>query len=256
MWKKLFGNNSGKKHVDILNKIDPKKIPQHIAIIMDGNGRWAKNKGLMRVMGHRKGVETFKEIARFASKIGVKYLTVYAFSTENWKRPQEEVVFLMNLFEEFIDKEIDVMYEENFIFKFIGDKNGISETLNNKFEFAQMRTAKNTGCVLNIAINYGSRAEITQAVKIICKDVIDGKISIDDINEKLISENLYTKNQPDPDLVIRPSGDIRISNFLLWQIAYSEFWFTDINWPDFKSKNLIEAIIYYQSRERRFGGLK
>lgn len=256
MWKKLFGKDNKNEETNIFDRIDPKKIPQHIAIIMDGNGRWAKNKGLMRTLGHKAGVEVLKDIVKTASDIGVKYLTVYAFSTENWKRPQDEVDFLMNLFSEYIDREIDELDKNNIILNFIGEVDKLSEKLQNKFEFAQSRTSKNTGCVLNVAVNYGSRAEIVRAVKIISKDVIDKKISIDDINEKIINENLYTKNQPDPDLVIRPSGDIRISNFLLWQIAYSEFWFTDINWPDFKSENLIEAIIHYQSRERRFGGLK
>ena len=256
MWKKLFGKECSKKQVDVFDKIDSKKIPQHIAIIMDGNGRWAKNKGLMRTFGHKAGVEVLKDIVKTASDIGVKYLTVYAFSTENWKRPQDEVDFLMNLFSEYIDREIDELDKNNIVLNFIGEVDKLSETLQNKFEFAQMRTVKNTGCVLNVAVNYGSRTEIVRAVKIISQDVVDGKVAIDNIDEKLISENLYTKNQPDPDLVIRPSGDIRISNFLLWQIAYSEFWFTDINWPDFKPENLLEAIIYYQSRERRFGGLK
>lgn len=256
MWKKFFGKNTKKNQTENSNNIDASKIPQHIAIIMDGNGRWAQNKGLMRTFGHRKGVETFKEISRFASKIGVKHLTVYAFSTENWKRPQSEVDFLMNLFEEYIDKEIDTLYKENFIFKFIGDKSALSEKLNSKFEFAQSRTEKNTGCVLNVAINYGSRAEIVRAVKIIGNDLKNDKITVDEIDESLISSCLYTNGQPDPDLVIRPSGDIRISNFLLWQIAYAEFWFTDINWPDFKPEHLLTAIKYYQSRERRFGGLK
>ncbi|MBP9537252.1 MAG: isoprenyl transferase [Negativicutes bacterium] len=256
MWKKFFGKNTKKNQTKNSNNIDVGKIPQHIAIIMDGNGRWAQNKGLMRTFGHRAGVGVLKDIVKTASDIGVKHLTVYAFSTENWKRPQDEVDFLMNLFSEYIDKEIDELETNNIVIRFIGEIEKLSTKLQDKFEFAQSRTAKNTGCVLNIAVNYGSRAEIVRAVKIIGNDLKNDKITVDEIDESLISSCLYTKGQPDPDLVIRPSGDIRISNFLLWQIAYAEFWFTDINWPDFKPEHLLTAIKYYQSRERRFGGLK
>ena len=241
---------------DLLDNIDKTNIPKHIAIIMDGNGRWAKSKGQERTFGHRNAISAVRNAIAACTKADVEYLTLYTFSTENWKRPQDEVDFLMNLFSEYIDKEIDELETNNIVIRFIGEIEKLSTKLQDKFEFAQSRTAKNTGCVLNIAVNYGSRAEIVRAVKIIGNDLKNDKITVDEIDESLISSCLYTKGQPDPDLVIRPSGDIRISNFLLWQIAYAEFWFTDINWPDFKPEHLLTAIKYYQSRERRFGGLK
>lgn len=226
-----------------------KQIPNHIAIIMDGNGRWAKRRGLPRTFGHKEGAAALRKIITHAAKIGVKYLTVYAFSTENWKRSQEEVSALMFLFKSYIKNEEKNIMENNIRFMVSGRKDNVSSSLLEAIGNLQEKSKNNTGLTFNIAFNYGGRAEIVDAINKILKS---GKESI---NEDEFSKYLYN-DIPDPELLIRTSGELRISNFLLWQIAYSEFWFTDINWPDFKSKNLIEAIIYYQSRERRFGGLK
>lgn len=256
MWKKLFGTeNNDISQLDAYQKIDLNQVPKHIAIIMDGNGRWAQKKGLLRTLGHKAGVDTLKKIVKAAMKIEVKALTVYAFSTENWKRPHEEVDFLMNLFSEYLEREIDELYTDNTKIQFSGRIHELSKGLQNQIENAQTRTAGNTGLILNLAVNYGSRDEITRAVKIIAQQVLDHKITVDEIEESTIEQNLYTVDLPPLDLVIRPSGDLRISNFLLWQIAYAEFWFTETNWPDFKPSDLIEAIVDYQKRDRRFGGL-
>lgn len=256
MWKKWIGKkNTDIATVDGCDGIDLSRLPGHIAVIMDGNGRWAQKQGLLRTLGHRAGVESLKEVVRAASNIGVKALTAYAFSTENWKRPDEEVSFLMNLFSEYIDREIDELDSENIKIKFIGRIEELSEVLQIKFENAQTRTANNTGLILNLAVNYGSRDEITRAVKIITQKVVNYELSLNDINEQIIDNFLDTAGVPQLDLVIRPGGDYRISNFLLWQAAYAEFWYTDINWPDFKPCHLYEAILEYQKRDRRFGGL-
>lgn len=257
MWKKWIGRKETEnKSAEIYADIDLSKLPRHIAIIMDGNGRWAQKQGLLRTFGHRVGVESLKEIVRSASNIGIKALTAYAFSTENWKRPDEEVTFLMNLFSEYIDREIDELDAENIKIRFIGRIEELSDQLKIKFENAQTRTADNTGLILNLAVNYGSRDEITRAVKIIAQKVVENKVSIDAIDEKMLEDSLDTAGVPPLDLVIRPGGDYRISNFLLWQAAYAEFWYTNINWPDFKPCHLYEAIRDYQKRDRRFGGVK
>lgn len=257
MWKKWLGKIGGaedKSH--LYQALDEKRIPKHIAIIMDGNGRWAQKRGMPRAFGHREGAETLKKIVRFSSDIGVGALTAYAFSTENWKRPTEEVHLLMKLISDYLDGNIEEMHQNNVKVRFIGKTEELSDMLRRKIEKAQTRTANNTGLVLNLAVNYGARTEITRAVEIIASQVRDGMIKPEDITENTIQQQLYTANLPDPDLLIRPSGDLRISNFLLWQCAYTEFWFTEENWPDFTPELLVQAISDFQNRERRFGGLK
>ncbi len=258
MWKKLFAGKQPKTSHEIqtIDSLDPQKIPQHIAIIMDGNGRWAQKRGLPRTMGHRAGVESLKKIVKTASDIGVKVLTAYAFSTENWNRPTDEVSFLMKLFIEAIENEIENLQSNNVLIRFSGDTSVLAPALQNTIHKAKERTKNNTGLILNIAINYGSRAELTRAVKLIAQDVLDGQEQINDITERTITSKLYTADLPEPDLLIRPSGDLRISNFLLWQLAYTEFWFTTTNWPDFTSELFIQAVCDFQRGERRFGGLK
>jgi len=236
-------------------ELDMDRIPKHIAIIMDGNGRWAKAKKLPRTMGHRAGMKTIKTIVQEASKLGVRYLTLYAFSTENWKRPSEEVGALMDLVVEFIDKELADLHENGVVLNSIGDISKLPEKSKKSIEAAKRKTRSNTGLTLNIALNYGGRDEIIKGVKEIASLVAEGKLKIEDINEKEISNHLYTKDMPDPDMVIRPSGELRLSNYLLWQSAYSEFWFSNINWPDFGEKDLKKAIADYQRRDRRYGGV-
>ncbi len=255
MWKKLFGKKDATREVAEFDK-DKEKLPRHVAIIMDGNGRWAKKRAMPRTFGHRKGVETLKDIVRFSSDIGIEVLTVYAFSTENWKRPSSEVSFLMNLFKEFLDREIDEMQRLNIRFNFIGDISELNEILRQTFISAKERTAANTGLIFNVAVNYGGRAEIIAAVRKIAKSVEAGDLSSEEISEATIAQGLDTAGQPDPDLLIRPSGDFRISNFLLWQLAYTEFWFTETLWPDFSVAEFTEALAIFQKRERRFGGVK
>jgi undecaprenyl diphosphate synthase len=255
MWKKIFGTVKKEVSTDLYNQIDQKRLPAHIAIIMDGNGRWAQNKGLMRTFGHKAGVDTLKKILKAAIKLNVKVLTVYAFSTENWKRPHKEVDFLMALFAEYLEREINEMDEDNVKIQFLGRLDELPTKLYNQIENAQTRTKSNTGVQFNVAVNYGSRDEITRSVKIIAQKVLDQKLPITEITEETIDENLYTGGQVPVDLVIRTSGDLRMSNFLLWQAAYAEFWFTEINWPDFTPDCFFQAVLDFQSRDRRFGGL-
>jgi undecaprenyl diphosphate synthase len=230
-------------------------LPNHIAIIMDGNGRWAKKKGLPRTIGHREGSNTLKKIVKACDKLGIKHLTVFAFSTENWKRPKNEVDALMSLLHNYLlnaDKEIG---GRNIRIQVFGDKKGLSDEIVNQIKRVTKSTAKNNGLTLNIALNYGSRDEIIHGVKGIAKEVAAGKLKVEDISEKMLSDRLYTAGIPDPDLLIRTSGEMRISNFLLWQLAYTEFWYTDVYWPDFNETHLMEAINEYQNRQRRFGGV-
>lgn len=238
------------------SKLDFKNMPKHIAIIMDGNGRWAKKKGMPRYIGHRAGVESIKDIVKVSSSIGIKYLTLYAFSTENWKRPSDEVSALMNLLVEFLNKELAELHENNVVVNYIGDITVLPDKCQKSLIASYSKTKNNTGLNLNLALNYGSRSELKHAIIEISEDVKKGKIKSQDIDEELISGYLYTKNMPDPDILIRPSGEFRISNFLLWQIAYTELWFSNILWPDFKAENLYEAICDYQKRDRRFGGIR
>lgn len=258
MWKKWFGNLTNKDSTvaSTYGLLDATKIPRHIAIIMDGNGRWAQNRGLPRTLGHRAGADTLREIVRTASDIGVGALTAYAFSTENWKRPAEEVSLLMKLIGEYLDSDMVEMHRNGVQIRFIGKTDELALPLRHKIEKAETLTKNNTGLVLNLAVNYGSRAEITRAVQILAKQVQDGLIKPEEITDNSIQQQLYTSDLPDPDLLIRPSGDLRISNFLLWQCAYTEFWLTDIHWPEFSPEIFIQAILDFQKRERRFGGLK
>lgn len=236
---------------DILKK----PLPKHIAIIMDGNGRWATKRGLPRVAGHRAGVESLKNIVEFCLEINIPYLTVYAFSTENWKRPREEVNTLMNLMVEYIQKELEILDKNGVRINPIGKLDDLPVYTLEYITNAYLQTKNNNRLVLNVALNYGGRAEIIQAVRMISENVKKGILTIDEVNENLFSQYLYTTNQPDPDLMIRPSGEMRISNFLLWQLAYTELWVTNVLWPDFKPQHLIKAIYDFQNRERRFGGL-
>ena len=230
-------------------------LPTHIGIIMDGNGRWAQKRFLPRSAGHRAGAQNFRTITRYCSKIGIKYLTVYAFSTENWSRPMEEVGALMRLFKEYLEEALRDFMDENIRVRFIGDVSAFPQELQELIQEVEEASAPKTGMVLNLAMNYGGRAEITRAAKAFAQDVAQGKVRAEDLTEESFSRYLYTGGQPDPDLIIRPSGEERLSNFLLWQSAYAEFVYFDILWPDFKTKDLDEAIAIYSSRQRRFGGV-
>ncbi|MBQ2432404.1 MAG: isoprenyl transferase [Peptococcaceae bacterium] len=238
-----------------LDELKAKPMPQHIAIIMDGNGRWAKSKGLMRVAGHRVGVQALKNTIIALDELGIGHLTVYAFSTENWKRSKDEVDALMELITEFINKEIDYLDEKGVRVNPIGDISALTPKALESISYAKEKTKHNSHIVFNVALNYGGRQEIVRAAKAICEDVKRDALQIEDIDEALFSSYLYTAGQPDPDLVIRSSGELRISNFLLWQIAYSEFWITNILWPDFKKEDLWQAVWEYQNRDRRYGGV-
>ena len=225
-------------------------LPEHIAIIMDGNGRWAKKRSLPRTAGHVAGAKTFKNIARYCNKIGLKYLTVYAFSTENWKRPADEVEGIMNLLRDYL-KDAENFKNENIKVKFIGDLEPLADDIKELIKKDEDGSKDATGLNLNIAINYGGRDEITKAVR---KIVAEG-VNPEDITEDTISQHLYTAGQPDPDFIIRPSGEYRLSNYLIWQSAYAEYWFSDVLWPDFKPRHLDKAIEDFNRRNRRFGGV-
>ena len=229
-------------------------MPKHIAIIMDGNRRWAREKGLDPKLGHKAGAEALERIASYANEIGLKYLTVYAFSTENWKRTKEEVGALMILLRTYLDKFLNRESLRNIRIRVLGDIEGLDEGLKNSINKIVDKSKNNTGLTLNIAFNYGGRDEIVKAVKRISDKVVKDEIKLEDINEQLISDNLYTQNEPDPDLIIRTGGELRISNFLLWQLAYSEFLFIDKYWPDFSRKDLLKAIEVFEKRNRKFGG--
>ena len=233
--------------------MEMENMPKHIAIIMDGNRRWARQKGLDPKLGHKEGAKTLEKIVRYANKIGLGYITVYAFSTENWKRTEDEVGALMLLLQNYLDDYSKRADTENIKVKVLGDISALPEGMQKSINKCMERTKNNTGVTFNIALNYGGRDEIVKAVKKISKQVKEGKINIEDINEQLISDNLYTAGEPDPDLLIRTSGELRTSNFLPWQIVYSEFVFIEKNWPDFNEKDLDEAIEIYQKRNRKFG---
>lgn len=231
-------------------------LPQHVGIIMDGNGRWAKKRGMPRQAGHQVGAANFKKITRYCNSIGIKHLTVYAFSTENWKRPKEEIDALMDLFYDYLIEALRDFSEENIRTVFIGDVTAFSPKLQELIRETEAISADKTGMRLNIAMNYGGRDEIVKAVREISADVAEGKLRPEEIDGALISRHLYTFDQPDPDLIIRPSGEYRTSNFLLWQSAYAEYVFMDdILWPDFSTENLEEALDEYAKRNRRFGGV-
>ena len=225
-------------------------LPRHIAIIMDGNGRWAKKRSLPRTAGHAAGSKNFKTIARYCNKIGLEYLTVYAFSTENWKRPKDEVDNIMKILRDYL-KDAKNFKEENIKVKFIGNISVLDEDIKELIADAQRESANATGLHLNIALNYGGRDEITHAVR----EIVRSGVSADEITEDTIEKYLYTAGQPDPDYIIRPSGEYRLSNYLIWQAAYAEYWFSDVLWPDFKPKHLEQALDEYNHRQRRFGGV-
>ena len=232
-----------------------KKIPTHVAIIMDGNGRWAKKRNMPRVKGHYEGMQTVKKITKYASKLGIQYLTLYAFSTENWARPKEEVSYLMDLPEKMFTSFMPELMENNVKVEIIGVVEKLPENTRKAVEDAIEQTKNNTGLKLIFALNYGSKDEIVTAVKRIAQGAANNEYKVEEIDEQLISDNLFTKDTPDPDLLIRTSGEQRISNFLLWQISYSEFIFTKVAWPDFVEEEFYKALLEYQSRDRRFGGL-
>lgn len=241
---------------DLFYDIDMNRMPNHIAIIMDGNGRWAKNKFLPRTAGHKAGVETIRTVLKECKRLNIKYVTLYAFSTENWKRPKIEVDTLMNLLSTYLKNEVAMLHKENVKLTAIGDISNLPSKCVSELNNAIELTKNNTGCNLNLALNYGGRLDIKNALVDIIKDVKDGKIEIDEIDENTISNHLSTKSIPDPDLVIRTSGEERLSNFLLWEVAYSEFYFAEVHWPDFDERELQKAIFTYQNRDRRFGGIK
>ena len=239
--------------MDFFNEELGLKIPGHVAVILDGNGRWAKQRKMPRTYGHKVGSQVVEDMLNIVDDLGVKYFTVYAFSTENWKRTTEEVTALMNLFQSYLDDYSKRADSENIKVKIIGNRQGLSEKMQKSIEKCMERTKDNTGIVFNIALNYGGRDEILGAVKNIAKKIQNNEVKIEDITEQMISDNLYTANQPDPDLLIRTSGELRLSNFLPWQLAYTEFLFVDKNWPDFNEKDLDDAIEVYKSRNRKFG---
>jgi undecaprenyl diphosphate synthase len=234
-------------------KILPSDIPKHIAIIMDGNGRWARERTLPRIAGHREGVNSVREVTRICGEIGVEFLTLYTFSKENWKRPKKEVSALMTLLLRTINKEVKGLHKNNVKFNIIGDLEMLPPSTRKGLEEGISLTSQNTGLNLSLALNYGSRQEMLEATQTLAMQVKDGLISVGDINEELFSKYLYTNGIPDPDLMIRTSGESRLSNFLLWQSAYTEIYMTSTYWPDFREKELLEAILDYQKRERRFG---
>lgn len=234
----------------------PRKIPTNLGIIMDGNGRWAKKRGLPRTAGHVTGAQVFRKIAKYAEKCGVRYLTVYAFSTENWRRPQDEVEAIMNLLRQYLKESLADFQQENIVVRFIGNREELAQDIRELMEEAEVSTAHKTGMTLNIALNYGGQQEITAAARALAAKVANGELSPKDIDETMLEQALYTEDQPPVDLILRPSGEYRLSNFLIWQSAYAEFVFMDVLWPDFKEEDLDRAFEEYARRDRRFGGVK
>jgi undecaprenyl diphosphate synthase len=235
----------------LVRQIDPDRLPRHIAVIMDGNGRWARERRLPRVAGHRSGITAVRETVEMCARLGVEVLTLYAFSQENWKRPRAEVTTLMSLLREYVRKELDTLLENNIRFSVIGHLEDLPESARSELGRAMERTAGNAGLLFNIALSYGGRTEIVDA----CRALLAEGADPDSLTTESFAEKLYTSGQPDPDLLIRTSGEMRVSNFLLWQIAYAEIWVTETLWPDFRRAHLFQAIVDYQSRERRYGGL-
>ncbi|OJV64658.1 MAG: di-trans,poly-cis-decaprenylcistransferase [Clostridiales bacterium 38-18] len=236
-------------------EIDLNNLPEHIAFIMDGNGRWAKKRGMPRLVGHNAGTETLKRIVKESKKLGIKYITFYAFSTENWKRPTDEVNGLMNILVKYIQSEINEIHSNEIKINILGDINRLPEYARQQVEYALDLTKDNQSMQFNIALNYGSRDEIVMAIKKIAENCVSGALEIDEIDEEMVSSYLYTAGMPDPDLLIRTSGEFRLSNFLLWQVAYTEFKFETIYWPDFNEAALKRSIIEYQNRNRRYGAI-
>lgn len=251
MWFKPWDKNKVKSN----DQVAMDRLPRHIAIIMDGNGRWALKRALPRSMGHRAGVEALRKVVKACSKLGIEVLTVYAFSTENWKRPKDEVGVLMTLLTEYLRKELLELHQSNVVIRTMGKLNDLPPEAQHELAHAMKSTRDNTGLILNLALNYGGRSEIIDAVKSLSKEVLTGEQRIEEIDEQSFSEKLYTRGLPDPDLLIRTSGEMRLSNFLLWQLAYTEIVVVEELWPDFGQKALVEAIKAYQKRDRRFGGI-
>ena len=238
--------------------IDKAFLPQHVGVIMDGNGRWAKKRGLPRTEGHRRGAEVFRTISTYASDIGIPYMTFYAFSTENWKRPEQEIAVIMDLFRDFLHEAQERRAENEqrgFRFRFIGDLSVLPDDIRSLAEYMEQQNPLNGRTTVNVAVNYGGRSELVRAAHTIACRVQAGEMSPSDVTEQTIADALYTAGQPDPDLIIRPSGEFRLSNFLTWQSAYSEFWFSDVLWPDFTTDDFDRALEAYAHRSRRFGGV-
>ena len=251
-----LGKIIDERNNDLSKRIDKQKLPEHIAIIMDGNGRWATKQGMPRTYGHKRGVNVLKEILKVSKKLGCKILTVYAFSTENWTRPTKEVNFLINLFSEVLKNEIEEIHEESTKIKFIGDLNPFPKTLKKIISNSETLTKNNNDFLLNVCVNYGGRQEIVKVAKELALKSSSGEINPSEVNEELFNSELLTQGIKDPELLIRTSGEKRISNFLLWQLAYSEIYISDVLWPDFNEFEFLKAIIDYQSRNRRFGGIE
>jgi undecaprenyl diphosphate synthase len=241
--------------IDLKGQVALDRLPRHIAIIMDGNGRWAQKRVLPRSMGHRAGVETLRKIVKTCSKLGIEVLTVYAFSTENWRRPKDEVNVLMTLLTEYLRKELRELHHNDVVIRTMGGIDELPREAQHELQHAMENTRNNTGLILNLALNYGGRSEIIEGVKKISEDVLTGKLKIEEIDEDRFNEALYTRGLPDPDLLIRTSGEMRLSNFLLWQLAYTEIVVVEELWPDFGQEALLAAINAYQKRDRRFGGI-
>lgn len=254
LWKRFVKKDASSDVASRIQHIKKSNVPQHIAIIMDGNGRWAKKRAMPRVAGHHEGMKTVRKITKISNELGIKTLTVYAFSTENWKRPKSEVDFLMKLPQEFLGTFLPELIAENVRVEMMGDLSLIPSHTQKAVKQAMEDTKNNTGMILNFALNYGSRGEIVTAVNSIIHDVKNGIIK-EDVSEEMVSSYLMTKHLPDPDLLIRTSGEKRLSNFMLWQSAYTELWFTDVLWPDFSEDHLLQAVEEYQKRSRRFGGV-
>lgn len=263
MFKRLLGNRRKKARVSkdtdnehtLMEQLDKAKLPTHVAIIMDGNGRWALQRGMSRSFGHRAGVNALREVVKLCVELRIGHLTVYAFSTENWKRPREEINVLMDLLVEYLYKEINDLCSNNVKINPIGLLNELPEQARTAVYAARERSRDNSGLTFNVALNYGGRMELVQAIREIGYKIGNSELKVEDIDDRVITDHLYTVGQPDPDLLIRPSGDYRVSNFLLWQLAYTEFWLTDTMWPDFGRLDLLKALLDFQRRERRFGGL-
>lgn len=243
------------EEAELLAAIDAARLPRHVAIIMDGNGRWAKQRGKPRIFGHRAGAESVRAILDTCARLEIKAVTLYAFSTENWKRPEREVSGLMQMLKLYLKKELKTVHENNIRFQAIGKIEGLNQDLQKELRAAMDYTAKNTGTILSVALNYGGRAEITEAAKRAARNLIENGDSIENLREEDIERNLYTRDLPEVDLLIRTSGEFRISNFLLWQLAYSEIYVTPTLFPDFRRQDIFEAVIEFQKRERRFGGI-
>jgi undecaprenyl diphosphate synthase len=246
---------AGTDEGDLLRAIDFARLPRHVAVIMDGNGRWAQLRNKSRVEGHRAGIDAVRDTVETAARLGLEVLTLYAFSIENWKRPESEVSVLMGLLKHYLRSELDTLLRNNICFRVLGRVQDLSPDIREELARAEERTVSDTGLRFNIALNYGGRAEIADAARRLFAELLEDGRSAEAVDEEALAAHLYTAGQPDPDLLIRTSGELRVSNFLLWQIAYSEIWVTDVLWPDFRRRHLLQAIADFQKRERRYGGI-